>query len=66
MEQGEPGSGEHTHELLEWLEWLAEIKFNVHMLDVDEICSEGGKMVRVIPLPRRSLMFCKNNLMTDE
>ena len=29
------------------------------MLDVEEICGEGGEMVGVVPLPRRSLVFCK-------
>jgi len=29
------------------------------MLDVEEIYGEGGEMVGVVPLPRRSLVLCK-------
>jgi len=60
VEKDEPGGREHAHKLLEWLEWLTNIKFDIHTIDVDEICGEGSEMVRVVPLPRRSLVFCKN------
>jgi len=46
--------------LLEWFEWLAEIELDIHILNVEEIRGEGGEMVGVVPLPRRSLVFCKN------
>ena len=59
IEQSEPGSGEHAHELLEWFEWLAGVKFDIHMFDVEEVCGERGEMVWIVPLPRRSLVFMR-------
>ena len=61
-EQGEPCSGEHAHKLLERFKRLTRIELDIHVFDVDEICGEGSKMVGIIPLPRRSLVFCKNTL----
>jgi hypothetical protein len=51
MEGSEPGGGENTHKLLERFEWLAEVKLEIHTVNVDKIGSEGGEMVRVVPLP---------------
>lgn len=59
-EGSEPSSGENTHELFKWFEWLTRLKLNVHLLNVGEICSERSEMVGVVPLPRRGLVFCKN------
>jgi hypothetical protein len=50
-----PGSRENTHQLFKRFEWLAEIKFNIHLADVDEIGGEGGEMIGIVPLPGRSL-----------
>jgi hypothetical protein len=47
-----PCRREDSHQLLKWLEWLAEIELDVHFVDLFEVGSEGGKMIRIVPLPR--------------
>lgn len=47
------GSGEHAHKLLKWFERLTGFKVELHSIHIDEIRSEGSKMVGVVPLPRR-------------
>ena len=64
--QDEPCSGEHAHKLLEWLKWLTKIELDIHMLNSKEICGEGGEMVGVVPLPRRSLVFVRILLEMDD
>ena len=50
-----PCSREDTHKLLVGLERLTELEPEIHLVKVLEIGSERGKMVRIVPLPRRSL-----------
>lgn len=50
-EGSEPSGREYAHKLLECFEWLTNIEFDIHSLNVDEICSKWGEMVGIIPLP---------------
>jgi hypothetical protein len=50
-----PSSRENSHQLLEWLEWRSFVEDKIHALNVLEVESERSKVMREIPLPRRSL-----------
>ena len=48
------GCREDTHKLLEWPERLAMLKLDVHGLEIGKVGSEGCKVVRIVPGPRRT------------
>lgn len=53
---------ENAHELLEWLGRPPHIKLDVHVPYVDEVGSEGCKMIWIVPMPgRRSLVIVLQN-----
>ena len=51
-----PCSGEHAHELFEGLEGLADVKYDIHLVEILEVSCKGGKMEGVVPLPGWSLV----------
>jgi len=53
--ENEPGGREDSHQLLERLERSSESERYVHGRDLGEVGGEGSVVVRVVPLPRRSL-----------
>lgn len=50
-----PRRWENAHELLEWLGRPPHIKLDVHVPYVDEVGSEGCKMIWIVPMPGRRL-----------
>ena len=50
-----PGGWEDTHKLFVRFERLSEFKFQIHLAELFKIASKRGKVIWIIPLPRRGL-----------
>ena len=46
-----PCSGEHAHELFEGLEGLADVKYDIHLVEILEVGGKWCKVEWVVPRP---------------